>query len=582
MKRGKEDNEQPMFPRLHVNDAADKSGPRAPPRNKMALYEQLSIPTQRFNHRLPMSHTGISNLVSPTSSSQGSGYDRKNIYPPCLRPAPADPSKMFTVHKPDAAKNSPSNSQIRPRKRAQAEEDLTVLVFIRFKNVRGQSGTNRTTSDQPMKTLNTSKKDLRQDPENPEAHDANSDRLLDEYLVQSHKHVGSMKKNDSCEGEVPKMAIEGNNENLDLSRGKTRATMHVDVCKRGSGISEATMIYSESGVDISPDHIVGLIGQKQFWKARRVLVNQQRVFAVQVFELHRLIKVQQLIAGSPHLLLEDISPKVLPHNKLNVEITKSPVQNMEPREDSEKQGMGNEQSTENGVLKTSFYSEVRSQRPPAVNTHFNPVAPGDCKAGFWAYHQQQPPKHQWLIPVMSPEGLVYKPYPGLGYIEPFNGQGPAPFMNSFARPVYGVPAQFPTYGASIRDPDFSGSSVEQIHRFHQWSEEDPDSRNPLQHQSSCNEQRQKPGPAPFIEMFWENEVQGSTGSSPSERAIEAVRGALPLFPMAPRMSGRGCDPPESSQQPTRVIKVIPHNRRSATESAARIFQSIQEERKLHE
>ncbi|TQD70574.1 hypothetical protein C1H46_043890 [Malus baccata] len=38
----------PMFPRLHVNDA-DKEGPKAHPRNKMALYEQLSIPSQRFN-----------------------------------------------------------------------------------------------------------------------------------------------------------------------------------------------------------------------------------------------------------------------------------------------------------------------------------------------------------------------------------------------------------------------------------------------------------------------------------------------------------------------------------------------------
>jgi protein EARLY FLOWERING 3 len=38
----------PMFPRLHVNDT-NKGGPRAPPRNKMALYEQLSVPSQRFN-----------------------------------------------------------------------------------------------------------------------------------------------------------------------------------------------------------------------------------------------------------------------------------------------------------------------------------------------------------------------------------------------------------------------------------------------------------------------------------------------------------------------------------------------------
>lgn len=50
MKRGKDEKiKGPMFPRLHVNDT-EKKGPRAPPRNKMALYEQFSIPSQRFNH----------------------------------------------------------------------------------------------------------------------------------------------------------------------------------------------------------------------------------------------------------------------------------------------------------------------------------------------------------------------------------------------------------------------------------------------------------------------------------------------------------------------------------------------------
>lgn len=51
MKGGKEEENQamgPMFPRLHVNDT-NRGGPRAPPRNKMALYEQFSVPSQRFN-----------------------------------------------------------------------------------------------------------------------------------------------------------------------------------------------------------------------------------------------------------------------------------------------------------------------------------------------------------------------------------------------------------------------------------------------------------------------------------------------------------------------------------------------------
>jgi EARLY FLOWERING 3 protein len=39
---------------------------------------------------------------------------------------------------------------------------------------------------------------------------------------------------------------------------------------------------------------------------------------------------------------------------------------------------------------------------------------------------------------------------------------------------------------------------------------------------------------------------------------------------------------QTNEQQARVIKVVPHNRRSATESAARIFQSIQEERKQYD
>lgn len=73
MKRGKDDDKimGPMFPRLHVNDT-EKGGPRAPPRNKMALYEQLSIPTtQRFNPAgLPRNPSNSSSLVPAASPSQ--------------------------------------------------------------------------------------------------------------------------------------------------------------------------------------------------------------------------------------------------------------------------------------------------------------------------------------------------------------------------------------------------------------------------------------------------------------------------------------------------------------------------------
>lgn len=86
----------PMFPRLHVNDT-DKGGPRAPPRNKMALYEQLSIPSHRFHSTaasvLPLPPHNASTLIS-SASSQGCGHER-SVLSPCYVP-PNAPGKVHS------------------------------------------------------------------------------------------------------------------------------------------------------------------------------------------------------------------------------------------------------------------------------------------------------------------------------------------------------------------------------------------------------------------------------------------------------------------------------------------------------
>ena len=40
---------------------------------------------------------------------------------------------------------------------------------------------------------------------------------------------------------------------------------------KGDDVSETSMVDSISGLDISPDDVVGMIGQKHFWKARRAI-----------------------------------------------------------------------------------------------------------------------------------------------------------------------------------------------------------------------------------------------------------------------------------------------------------------------
>ncbi|KMT01723.1 hypothetical protein BVRB_9g211780 [Beta vulgaris subsp. vulgaris] len=83
----------PLFPRLHVDDTK-KAGPRAPPRNKMALYhEQLSILPQRFSNTTtsilppPPVHGCI--LTNMSSSNQVVSTERSLVSPYKNSPASA-------------------------------------------------------------------------------------------------------------------------------------------------------------------------------------------------------------------------------------------------------------------------------------------------------------------------------------------------------------------------------------------------------------------------------------------------------------------------------------------------------------
>jgi hypothetical protein len=60
----------PLFPRLHVSDAGKGGGPRAPPRNKMALYEQLTVPSNRFSCPAASARAAGASLVPSTSAAQ--------------------------------------------------------------------------------------------------------------------------------------------------------------------------------------------------------------------------------------------------------------------------------------------------------------------------------------------------------------------------------------------------------------------------------------------------------------------------------------------------------------------------------
>ncbi|XP_050234462.1 protein EARLY FLOWERING 3 [Mercurialis annua] len=701
MKRGKDDEKMtgPMFPRLHVNDT-EKGGPRAPPRNKMALYEQLSIPSQRFNGHgsLPLNPSKPTNLAPAASSSQGSGYERNLRFP--LHVPSSTPSHVpENLH--DGGNFNSTSPQIEQRKKAGNEDDFSVPVFVhsgmdqthgRSQSVKDRENTStfsqnnlgrsamQIVGDKDKKNSSSRGSNVRQEardqreacisskdhsasfqtkdniarpdsaspnPQNPYQPVASFSSLREKDVCLRQEASAMLQENGSCGEGVPVLTRETERGNAsqsisdshsreDLSGPdepeidsehhgeKTYRSLRFENGNKCDDVSETSMVDSVSALDISPDDVVGLIGQKHFWKARRAIVNQQRLFAVQVFELHRLLKVQRLIATSPQCLLEEStylgkpSVKDCPAKKLPAEYVVAPPMNVSKfKDDSEKPNHKLECSAENAVGKTSF-SKSGSQPLNFIGNSTPVPMAADPKMAPLCFHHSL--GHQWLVPVMSPsEGLVYKPFTAPEFTG--GGSGPygmTPLTGNFINPNYGIPAShlphqgtvpipgvpspghgyLPPYGMQFMNPVMSGSAVEQMN----YAGSDPHGQLSgrganfnMQHQNSCNVPLQKRGSTPQVTMFQaskESELHRSTASSPSERAprnperrdvlraprVPERRDALTLFPMDPAGSAQ----PQKSDQPRRVIKVVPHNRRSATESAARIFQSIQEERKQYD
>ncbi|CAH9072054.1 unnamed protein product [Cuscuta epithymum] len=672
MKRGKDDDKisGPMFPRLNVNNP-DKGGPRAPPRNKMALYEQLSIPSQRFNKGVSSpGPKNASNTILPPSVSQYCGHER-NMFPPWHLPPSTHSAEKLHVHSADS-KTHPAQPESRKKT---DEDDFRVPVFFnsnasqgirKFHNkseggmVSTSSPTFRMhpdkeakfTSGENLREQKTSKQQL---PERGEKvvnislnspssnkkkhcfkHYEPSDGPANTFFLSRKsginlipKKVGDCKvvtTNDGANINGPiQDAEDGDSSNpingfqteeqiinlvndTESPEYRTGGLLQTGIVDRGNSTS------CMSAIEISPDDVVGMIGQSHFWNARKSIMNQQRVFAAQVFELHRLIKVQKLLAGSPTHVLDDASAFLgKPLNSSSLErlpskcITKATQNVSNHISNSELLHLRKECSTEDTMGRSSSSSVQNVTQTPIDNPIPGrtplAVAGNDPIVGPLFY--RHPSGDQWLIPVMTPsEGLVYKPYPGPGLTTADCGPpGPTPAMGNFLAPAYGVPASqyhsqgmsvpfaspaghgyFPPYAVPLTNPDVSTSGVEQMNPFPAMgsSVHVSGAAGNFKPQSSCNTPSQKGG------AVSDNELRASCASSASERAQGVtVSGptqgniSLPPFSTSPAVNMDASQPPNTAHPP-RVIRVVPHNARSASESAARIFQSIQKERKQYD
>lgn len=328
------------------------------------------------------------------------------------------------------------------------------------------------------------------------------------------------------------------------------------------------------------------------------------------------------------MMLEDAtflgksSIKIPPEKKLPSGVTKTTADVVKRKDESEKANHKLERSAENAVGRTA-QSSLKNGTQPSNHGSFpgnpphTPVASNSSMVP-WGFHHAT--GHQWLVPVMSPsEGLVYKPYPGPGFPGTgCGGCGPVGsnfFPGGFMNPGYGVPtphhyqgmgvvpgappvspSYFPPYGMPVISPAMSGAPVEQTNWFNSAGSQVQNGQvsgrgaSTNVHQNTCSLPTQQSGADPAgvnLQISRDCEPQGSIASSPNERepghaADPPADGidALPLFPMGP--ADADGIPHLQDTEAIKVIRVVPHNPSTASKSAARIFQSIQEERKQYD
>ncbi|GAB2293435.1 Protein EARLY FLOWERING [Dionaea muscipula] len=767
MKGGNHEDTVPLFPRLHVHQT-EKGGPRPPPRNKMALYEQLSIPSQRAGGKSSSSDV---RLVGPRSPCHGD-ISEKNLFVPLyipgsgvfgkdmnmmINPKNTSPELNYRILNAEgsnsqAAKrnlfqthdNSPSK---RPRHR-KVEEEFRVPMLSCFGLGlgsglhqsgfdRGRSNLSIANSSRQLQAVggamlkSSSTREIESElvriraVKGSRAQESEEHRIMSSPLVAVGNNTSSNTLSKPCDNQVMSKPSDNQvsepskhalnfasldsqnlpfdpagmsslqsgarnelgkqmlklcrrdeiNEQLKSLTKNTVSVIRSEPCSRSSpvdvqrnthGIANASHHHESNrlqtsrtaaengksdivhsgkedsafGVLISPDDVVGVIGQTHFWKARKTLLNQQRTFSTQVFELHRLIKVQESLAASLHVLenslhlgshssIEASSIKQLEHVSVQPESPpRSPPQaqtqplplplppqstpplppppppppppQLQPFQ-SRVDPVKNALSTEYPVIKPALAPVSYDMTKAALSgSKASATSMGmDPKMGMWRY--QPPPGNQWLVPVMSPsEGLIYKPFTGFfpGFIPNiYSGFGPVttiPVSGSagFLSSPYAIsashqqgmgilpgisptlPAYFVPYGTPIMPSPPAVQQGSPLAAVQSASNEFQGSNFYTTNQSSCGLPSEREGCC-----RGSDELHGTTPSNPPE---STGKDALPLHPLfSTAHESQLTDRTSSSGRRTQVIKVIPHNPRLATKSAAFIFQSIQEERKQY-
>ncbi|KAH7651287.1 hypothetical protein IHE45_20G046900 [Dioscorea alata] len=567
----------------------EKGGPKAPQiRNKMTLYEQLSVSSQKFNPRPgsslsfpPHCDNGCTMGPSPSSSQDG----RKSTLV-CSEHQSMEQSMVLDT-KSVSIKTS-QNEQRRKKALSIKEQKKSAPIL--------DAGENLAEPDLP-KSIDLNE-DLHMESEEQDQKPHGIDASVQNKCLNDNGcRNASSAKNESCSKTL-----------LDNScrRESTGNDHNQEKDNKASGerneARDAPMVDSSSRREVHPDDIVESIGPKQFWKARSAILNQQRVFAIQVFELHRLIKVQKLIAASPNMLLQGnrcirkpskkVPLKSLAGNqcltkssqqvpseiiKQQESLSKTQAVTTRQEDDLQKPKQNIEAPTSYSSCQDGLHREVNVQHPEA-----SPSVACAQRPSSWCF---RPPGNQWLVPVISPsEGLVYKPCAG-PYL-PNNGIMPPVYQGcaqlntaygiiaTYQRPNISVPPGALPFSANYYPASYPipvlnqatvASAAEQVSLM--------DGSRPTEQteQSPCK----KPNPKVVAYSGRLSKFQalkdGKAASNPCEKGqlvVQSAEGSV--------QPSRGSK--NQTRTRTRVIKAVPQNAKSEPELATKIFQSIQEER----
>ncbi|KAJ7558840.1 hypothetical protein O6H91_04G058300 [Diphasiastrum complanatum] len=229
--------------------------------------------------------------------------------------------------------------------------------------------------------------------------------------------------------------------------------------------SESSMVDSLSLAKVSPKDVIGAVGQHEFWRMRKAILKQQRLFAMQLFELHRLVKVQEIMADSPALQIEEIAECPPPAGALQQKDLESlgipetlGTPEINAVKDDEKEAKEVNKQKEDGsmapaITQVSYPPEPAHHTSPFIDNAQNihseqqarmyaapysyPIIPGQANAWGYTPYPNVGMNHWVGAMAAGSAAYGYQPYGPFPPFHPSLGAYHAPYG-----PMFGVPSPF--------------------------------------------------------------------------------------------------------------------------------------------